>query len=204
MMTVHGDPLIEFDKVGLSREGRVIVDDVSLRLDAGEILVILGESGLGKTTVLHAAAGLLEPSSGTVTRRCERQGMLFQEARLLPWMSVGRNVRLAAPGRSAWSPGPHPEVDRALDEVGLRDVADLPPFRLSGGMQRRAALARALFARPSVVFADEPFAHLDSASAKTVGVALGRAAAEGTGVLMTAHEITDVFTTMGIYRTLFL
>ncbi|MFD6855741.1 ATP-binding cassette domain-containing protein [Rhodococcus sp. NPDC060090] len=196
--------MIEFDRVGLSRGGRVIVEDLSLRLDAGEILVILGESGLGKTTVLHAAAGLLEPSAGTVTRRVERQGMLFQEARLLPWMTVGRNVRLGARGRSVWSSGSHPEVDRALDAVGLGDVADLPPFRLSGGMQRRAALARALFARPSVVFADEPFAHLDSASAKTVGVALGRAAAEGAGVLMTAHEITDVFTTMGIYRTLFL
>lgn len=203
-MTVHGVPLIEFDRVGLSRGGRVIVEDLSLRLDAGEILVILGESGLGKTTVLHAAAGLLEPSAGTVTRRVERQGMLFQEARLLPWMTVGRNVRLGARGRSVWSSGSHPEVDRALDAVGLGDVADLPPFRLSGGMQRRAALARALFAHPSVVFADEPFAHLDSASAKTVGAALGRAAAEGAGVLMTAHEITDVFTTMGIYRTLFL
>ena len=203
-MTVHGDPLIEFDRVGLSRGDKVIVDDVSLRLDAGEILVILGESGLGKTTVLHAAAGLLEPSTGTVTRRIERQSILFQEARLLPWMSVGGNVLLGAPGRDVWRSGPRPDVDRALDEVGLRDVAHLPPFRLSGGMQRRAALARALFACPSVVFADEPFAHLDSASAKTVGVALGRAAAEGAGVLMTAHEITDIFTTMGIYRTLFL
>lgn len=65
-------------------------------------------------------------------------------------------------------------------------------------------LALVLMAVASVVFADEPFAHLDSASAKTVGVALGRAAAEGAGVLMTAHEITDVFATMGIYRTLFL
>ncbi|MCK0090228.1 ATP-binding cassette domain-containing protein [Rhodococcus sp. F64268] len=196
--------MIEFDRVGLSRGSRVIVDDVSLRLHSGEILVVLGESGLGKTTVLHAAAGLLEPSTGTVTRRAERQGILFQEARLLPWMSVGRNVRLGAPGRSVWSSGSYPEVDRALEQVGLTDVAALPPFRLSGGMQRRAALARALYARPSVVFADEPFAHLDSASAKTVGVALGRAAAEGAGILMTAHEITDVFTTMGIYRTLFL
>ncbi|NLU61436.1 ATP-binding cassette domain-containing protein [Rhodococcus sp. HNM0563] len=196
--------MIEFDRVGLSRGSRVIVDDVSLRLHSGEILVVLGKSGLGKTTVLHAAAGLLEPSTGTVTRRAERQGILFQEARLLPWMSVGRNVRLGAPGRSVWSSGPYPEVDRALDEVGLTDVAHLSTFRLSGGMQRRAALARALYARPSVVFADEPFAHLDSASAKTVGVALGRAAAEGAGILMTAHEITDVFTTMGIYRTLFL
>lgn len=203
-MTVHGDPLIEFDRVGLSRGSRVIVDDVSLRLHSGEILVVLGESGLGKTTVLHAAAGLLEPSTGTVTRRAERQGILFQEARLLPWMSVGRNVRLCAPGRSVWSSGLYPEVDRALEQVGLTEVAALSPFRLSGGMQRRAALARALYARPSVVFADEPFAHLDSASAKTVGVALGRAAAEGAGILMTAHEITDVFTTMGIYRTLFL
>ncbi|WP_226437735.1 ATP-binding cassette domain-containing protein [Rhodococcus yananensis] len=203
-MTIHSDPSVVLDGVRVSRGGRTIVEDVSLRLHAGEILVILGESGLGKTTVLHTAAGLLEPDAGIVTRNVERQGILFQEARLLPWMSVGRNIRIAAPGRGVWSSANGPEVDEALDEVGLRDVAHLPPFRLSGGMQRRAALARALFPRPQVVFADEPFAHLDSQSAKTVGLALGRAAAEGAAVLVTAHEITEVFTTMGIYRTLFL
>lgn len=204
-MTFHEDPLIEFDGVALSRGSGTIVENVSFRLGAGEVLVVLGPSGLGKTTVLHAAAGLLAPTAGEVIRRVERQGVLFQEARLLQWMSLGRNVLMASPDRRVWSRRvDDPEVDEALESVGLSGVADLPPFRLSGGMQRRAAVARALFGRPSVVFADEPFAHLDSASAKTVGVALGRAAAEGAAVMTTAHEVTDVFATMGNYRTLFL
>lgn len=203
-MTIHEDPLIEFDGVALSRGAEMILDDVSFRLRAGEILVLSGRSGLGKTTLLHAAAGLLQPSSGVIDRRVERQGILFQEARLLPWMSVGRNILLGAPDRRVWSRGVHSDVERALEEVGLPGVAGVPPFRLSGGMQRRAALARALFGSPSVVFADEPFAHLDSVSAKTVGVALGRAVEKGAAVMVTTHEVTDVFTTMGNYRTLFL
>ncbi|NLU84823.1 ATP-binding cassette domain-containing protein [Rhodococcus sp. HNM0569] len=201
---VHESPLLEFDGVTLTRGDKVIAEDVSFRLHPGEILVVSGPSGLGKTTLLHTAAGLLTPAIGTVRRRIARQGMVFQEPRLLPWLSVHRNVRLGAPGRGVWSRTPSAAVEHALDKVGLAGTATMPPYRLSGGMQRRAALARALYGNPSMVFADEPFAHLDSAAAQLAAGALARAARAGAGVMTTAHEVGDGFPLMGNYRTLFL
>ena len=186
------------------RGGRKIVERLTFRVAAGEILALLGPSGRGKTSVLHAGAGLLRPASGTVERRTEAQSVLFQEARLLPWMSVGRNVRLGARDRSVYSLRPCPRVDEVLAEVGLAGHAGSAPFRLSGGMQRRAALARVLYSEPQVVFADEPFAHLDAQSAGLVASALRRLADSGAAVLITAHEETAVFPLMGNYRTLFL
>ncbi|MGW0024868.1 ATP-binding cassette domain-containing protein [Rhodococcus sp. NPDC003383] len=162
MGSVHADPSIEagerneprigFDDVTIVRGGRKIVERLTFRVAAGEILALLGPSGRGKTSVLHAGAGLLRPASGTVERRTEAQSVLFQEARLLPWMSVGRNVRLGARDRSVYSLRPCPRVDEALAEVGLAGHAGSAPSRLSGGMQRRAALARVLYSEPQVVF----------------------------------------------------
>ncbi len=203
-MAGHGSPLVEFDRVTLSRGGKVIVEEFSMQVRRGEIVVLLGPSGRGKTTVLHAAAGLLDPADGSVVRSVERQGVLFQEPRLLPWLTVRRNVLLAAPGPALWSRSPSPGVEAALAAVGLEGTTSLTPRRLSGGMQRRVALARALFGGPDIVFADEPFAHLDEESAALVAAALTGAADDGAAVLMTSHDVGSRFPLMGNYRTLIL
>jgi sulfonate transport system ATP-binding protein len=132
-----------------------------------EVVSLVGTSGCGKSTLLRIVSGLERPSSGEV--RIERRlvttptpdvAMVFQEPRLMPWLTVRDNVRLALIGlpRDAQNA----RIDEALDKVGLADFAGALPRQLSGGMAQRAAIARALVRKPSVLLLDEPFSALDS------------------------------------------
>jgi sulfonate transport system ATP-binding protein len=140
---------------------------LNLQVEAGEILVILGGSGCGKSTLLRLIAGLDRPTEGRVLLDTEpiqgphpAIGLVFQEPRLLPWLRVAENVGFGLHDR------PRAERDgrvaAALERVGLAAHAGDWPRELSGGMAQRAALARALVARPRVLLLDEPFSALDS------------------------------------------
>jgi sulfonate transport system ATP-binding protein len=145
----------------------VALNGVDLAVDRGEIVGLVGTSGCGKSTLLRIVAGLDHPTSGTVTLdgvgvagpRPE-VGFVFQEPRLMLWLSVRRNVEFALPGRSEAQR--RPLAEKALARVGLASFADALPRELSGGMAQRAAIARALVARPSVLLLDEPFSALDA------------------------------------------
>lgn len=147
--------------------GVVALDGISLDVEAGEILAVIGGSGCGKSTLLRAICGLDPPTQGEVlldgiaiTEPHERIGVIFQEPRLLPWLSVADNVGF---GLAAL---PKPEqkarVEGALARVGLSDKARMWPRELSGGQAQRVAIARALVARPEVLLLDEPFSALDA------------------------------------------
>ncbi len=141
--------------------GEAVLGDLELRLEAGEFTALLGPSGSGKTTILRLLAGLDQQFDGDVTARGEgtRLGYLFQEARLMPWLTALENVAIVVGG----------DRDRAaetLDAVALSDAQDQYPHQLSGGMQRRVALARAMAYRPEVLLLDEPFVSLDRPSAQ--------------------------------------
>jgi sulfonate transport system ATP-binding protein len=141
--------------------------DIDLAVDRGEIVGIVGTSGCGKSTLLRIVGGLETPSSGSVVLdnvavagpRPE-VGLVFQEPRLMPWLSVRENVEFALAKRPRDQR--HALADAALARVGLRAVADALPQQLSGGMAQRAAIARALVARPAVLLLDEPFSALDA------------------------------------------
>jgi sulfonate transport system ATP-binding protein len=140
---------------------------VSAEINQGEIVAIIGGSGCGKSTLLRAIAGLDPASSGTVTLDREaissphaKIGVIFQEPRLLPWLSVADNIgfgvaELPAAERRA-------RVARALERVGLADKAQAWPRELSGGQAQRVAIARALVPQPEVLLLDEPFSALDA------------------------------------------
>ena len=147
--------------------GLLALDGISLTVHAGEIVGIVGGSGCGKSTLLRLVAGLTEPSKGEVwcggePVRAPRQeiGLVFQEPRLMPWLTIAENAEF---GLAAM---PRAERRRralaALRRVGLERFADALPRELSGGMAQRAAIARALVARPSVLLLDEPFSALDA------------------------------------------
>ena len=162
------------------RQGKTVVralDDVSLTIDAGEFVAVVGRSGSGKTTMLDTLGLLLKPTSGRVIidgadasrlkdnelarLRGEKIGFIFQEYNLLPTMTALENVML--PLRYAG----HGKGDRAwaehlLAEVGLKDRMDHRPDQMSGGQQQRVAIARSLVNRPSVVLGDEPTGAVDS------------------------------------------
>jgi len=140
---------------------------IDLAVGQREFVSLVGTSGCGKSTLLRIVSGLERPSSGQV--RLERRpvtgptpaiAMVFQEPRLMPWLTVRENVKLALIGLSRAEQ--NARINEALEKVGLSDFADALPRQLSGGMAQRAAIARALVRKPSLLLLDEPFSALDS------------------------------------------
>jgi osmoprotectant transport system ATP-binding protein len=169
-------PVIEVDRVSYAHPGgTVALDDVSLAIESGESVALVGRSGSGKTTLLRLVNRLLDPTSGAVrvegrdTRDWDpialrrRIGFVLQEVGLFPHMSVGRNVGLV-PSLLGW-PGSRvrARIAELLDLVGLpaRDFAGRWPDELSGGQRQRVGVARALAADPPVLLMDEPFGAVD-------------------------------------------
>ncbi|WP_207478503.1 ABC transporter ATP-binding protein [Arenibaculum pallidiluteum] len=147
--------------------GTLALTGMDLTVEAGEILAIVGGSGCGKSTLLRLVAGLETPTTGSVVLdgtpvRAPRAeiGLVFQEPRLLPWLTVRQNVGFGL--RELPEAERRRRVDEVLARVGLADFADAWPRDLSGGMAQRVALARALVARPRVLLLDEPFSALDA------------------------------------------
>lgn len=145
---------------------RLALRDVSLAIDEGEFVALVGPSGCGKTTILRLVAGLLEPEQGRILYdgqplqgTPEGIGMVFQKATLLPWRTVYDNVRL--PLEVAGQPIDPARLRAMLAAVGLAGFEEAMPAELSGGMQQRVSLARALLPAPRLLLMDEPFGALD-------------------------------------------
>lgn len=160
---------LELDRIRLSYTGEPVVDELSLTVQPGEILVLTGPSGCGKSTVLRALAGLLKPDAGQVladgepvTTTSRDRGMVFQDSALLPWRTVRSNIELALQLRGVPRAGRRERAERWIDEVGLTGFADFLPKSLSGGMRQRVQLARGLAGAPRAVLMDEPFGALDA------------------------------------------
>lgn len=173
-------PLVEVNNLGFSRGARVIFEQVSLTIPRGKVTAIMGPSGIGKTTLLKLIGGQLTPDHGEVLfdgqdlhklsrhelfEARKRMSMLFQSGALFTDMNVFDNVAFALREHSGL---PEAIIRRIvlmkLEAVGLRGAAQLMPSELSGGMQRRAALARAIALEPEMVLYDEPFAGQDPIS----------------------------------------
>lgn len=147
--------MISFEDVSLARAGKTIVAHLNAQLPETGVIAVLGPSGVGKTTLLRAFAGLLELASGRITGLDgKRTAFVFQEDRLMSFMSARDNVAFVDGQRG---------VDECLALVELTESADKKASELSGGMQRRVALARALRAGGDILILDEPFKGLDDA-----------------------------------------
>lgn len=198
----HGAP-VAFAGVsqvfGKGHDRRQAVADVDLAVEPGEFVCIVGPSGCGKSTLLNLVAGFQRPSTGVVTVDSVQvtgpgadRGMVFQQHRLFPWMSVRENVefgpRMAGVGRAERRAG----AADILEMVGLHDVRDRAPYELSGGMQQRAAIARALAAKPRVLLMDEPFAALDAMTRERLQEEIVRIwRATGTTILFVTHSVDE-------------
>ena len=151
--------MLELKDVSLSFGALEVLRGASLTLGQGERIAITGPSGCGKTSLLYVIAGLLHPDSGLVCNRAARTACVFQEPRLLPWLSAEENVSIVMPHGTQGQ-----DALMLLKKLGLADSAEKHPCELSGGMQQRAALARALAYAPDLLLLDEPFRALDAAS----------------------------------------
>ncbi len=142
-------------------DGTKALSDVSFDVAKGEFVTIVGPSGCGKSTLLKIASGLLEATSGEISVDRDRIGYVFQDATLLPWRTVRRNVELLAELHGYDKDQRGKLADDAIDLVGLRGFENHYPRSLSGGMRMRASLARTLTLKPPVFLFDEPFGAVD-------------------------------------------
>ncbi len=194
---------LELDGITLSYTGSPVIENLSLTVKPGEILVLTGPSGCGKSTVLRALTGLLRPDGGRVladgepvTTTSRDRGMVFQDSALLPWRTVRSNIELALQLRGEPKAGRRERADRWIAEVGLSGFADFLPKNLSGGMRQRVQLARGLAGAPRAVMMDEPFAALDTQT---------RAAMQRLLIdTWKAHPTTIVFVTHDVDEALIL
>lgn len=161
--------VIEFENVVKRFDGDVVLDGLSFAVGKGEIFSIVGPSGTGKSVTLKHVVGLLEPDSGEVRTRAGRFGYLFQSGALLAWMTVAENVALPLRETTRLPEG---EIDRrvteALKAVGLEEAADRYPSEISGGMQKRAGLARSIVREADVILYDEPTSGLDPVTSASI------------------------------------
>jgi len=173
-----------------------VLDGISFDAPVGEALVILGPSGVGKTTLLRILAGLLPPSAGTVHLSGEGGGVpsriVFQEPRLFPWLSVRGNIAFALKAAGVAKPEWEARYLPLLEQAGLADAIDLPVQALSGGMAQRVALVRGLCVQPRALLLDEPFSALDPKLRAQLQDALLRLIRlTGVTVVMVTHDIDE-------------
>ena len=154
--------MLRFDKVGFAFGREVILDGLSLQIEPGQLAVLLGSSGVGKTSVIRLAAGLLTPTKGTISNAFGRTAMVFQDPRLLPWASALDNAAFGLKAIGVPAPERRTRAAELLLRFGLgRSSLDKLPAELSRGMAQRVAVARALAVKPDLLLMDEPFNALD-------------------------------------------
>ena len=170
---------------------REVLQNLNLTLEAGEFHVVLGRSGCGKSTLLRLLAGLETPESGILAGDRSAVSVVFQEPRLMPWLTVAQNTGFLLKHRVAKTEI-HKRVQTALDMVGLTDAASVRPDKLSGGMAQRVAIARALVSQPHLLLMDEPFSALDAFTRKQMQDELIHIwQTTGTTIVFVTHDIEE-------------
>ena len=181
-----------------------MIEDVSLTLRPGELTAVVGPSGCGKSTLVNLIAGFDMPDSGTiavdgkpVTGPGQDRMVVFQETALLPWLTARKNIAFGPKLRGDLrGDALKREVDRLLEIVGLAEFGDKYPLQLSGGMQRRAELARAIINEPALMIMDEPFRGLDAMTRELMQEFFLR--------LFEQNRRTNLFVTSEIEEAIFL
>ncbi|MCY3573253.1 MAG: ABC transporter ATP-binding protein [Chloroflexi bacterium] len=179
----------------------IALQDIDLQVVAGEFLSLVGPSGCGKSTLMRLIADLLQPSGGELrvngkapaqARRDRDYGMVFQQATLYDWRSVSKNVQLPLEVMGYAKAERVKRAQAMLELVELGDFLEHYPWQLSGGMQQRVSIARALVFEPSVLLMDEPFGALDEFTRERMNMELLRIwQATGTTVVFVTHSIAE-------------
>ena len=205
----HTEYLVEVEHVTAGFEGSIVLDDVSMNAHKHDITVILGASGCGKTTLLKNIIRLYQPRSGSIRlfgqeittmddpefdRILEKIGVLFQNGALLNSIPISENIAIPIKQHTFLSPRLVERLVRIkLDLVGLQKAASRLPSQLSGGMRKRAALARSIALDPPLLFCDEPTAGLDPVTADSLDrLILNMRDQLGMTIVVVTHEISSI------------
>ncbi len=203
---MSSEPAVVFQGVAKRFGARRVLESLDVAIAPGEVFVIIGPSGTGKSVTLKLASGQLFPTAGSVRLLgrdlgdCDarelaalrrRVGFLFQSGALLGWKTLAENVALPLAARDRLPPDAIARrVAAALAEVGLADAGDLLPAEVSGGMVKRAAFARAIIEDPEVLFFDEPTSGLDPVMSRTVdGLIAQVGRARGAACVVVTHDL---------------
>lgn len=186
-------PALSFAGVDMTYpDGTEALADIDLSIRPGEFVTVVGPSGCGKSTLLKIASGLLNHTGGNVEVERDRIGYVFQDATLLPWRTVKKNVELLCELHGIDGADRAERAQRAIDLVGLSGFEKHHPKRLSGGMRMRVSLARSLTLEPSVFLFDEPFGALDEITRERLNSeVLDLFRREGFAGLFITHSISE-------------
>jgi NitT/TauT family transport system ATP-binding protein len=199
MPAAEPDPTVglRFDHVSMVfPDGTRALDDVSFEVRRGEFVTVVGPSGCGKSTLLRLASGLLPGATGSIELADDNIGYVFQDATLLPWRTVQRNVELFAELHGVDKAARAQRATESIGLVGLQGFERSYPRRLSGGMRMRASLARSLTLNPKLFFFDEPFGALDEITRERLNEELLR--------LFLSEQFGALFITHSIYEAVYL
>ncbi|HEX6451598.1 MAG TPA: ABC transporter ATP-binding protein [Trebonia sp.] len=197
------DAVLEFSGISKTFPGTerdvVALETVDLTVRRGEFVSLVGPSGCGKTTLLRITIGLETADEGIVslegkaiTGASQDMAYVFQDINLLPWRSVVSNVELGLEARHVPKAERHKRAMEVLEMVGLAHVASAPPYTLSGGMQQRVGVARALAVRPKVLLMDEPFGQLDNFTREALQVEIaGLWEQLGMTIVFVTHDVDE-------------
>ncbi|MBZ5738447.1 ABC transporter ATP-binding protein [Nocardioides mangrovi] len=185
--------LIDFRDVAMRfPNGTVALSGVDITVRRGEFVTVVGPSGCGKSTLLRIASGLETASDGTVTVNTDRIGYVFQDATLLAWRDVRRNVELLAELNGMSRAGRRQKAQAAIELVGLEGFEKHMPKQLSGGMRMRTSLARSLTLDPELFLFDEPFGALDEITRERLNDELIRLFVEqGFAGMFITHSVSE-------------
>ncbi|MBX3112787.1 MAG: ATP-binding cassette domain-containing protein [Fimbriimonadaceae bacterium] len=197
--------MVDVAGLSVSFDGKPVLRGLDLKVEAGEILVVMGSSGGGKTTLLRSVAGLVRPDKGEITvdgvsvlrdpdKAREKMGLVFQYAALFDYLDVSENILFGLRRRKRLSAAAAKEaVAEQLTQVGLEGAERMMPSELSGGMRKRVGLARALCMEPKVVLYDEPTSGLDPVTAFSIDqLIVDTRDRLGVTSVVVSHDVTSV------------
>jgi len=192
--------VIEFDRLVYTHPGadHPVIENLSLDIEAGSFVAVVGGSGVGKSTLLRTAAGLIEPDAGEMRFKLpqrpgrRRRAVVFQDSRLLPWRTVAGNVAYGLETLAIPRGEKKERVAESLELTGLADLAKRWPHQLSGGQAQRVGIARALAVKPDILLMDEPFSAVDALTRRNLQTELMRIwQASGAAVMFVTHDIEE-------------
>lgn len=184
--------LITLDKVHLTLAKQNILNGISLNIATGDKVALLGDSGVGKSSLLKLIAGIHQPTQGIFNNKAKRIGYVFQEPRLLPWLTVEQNIIEAMKAHGSSEATMEHQLTELLTQVELTSYKQHYPHQLSGGMAQRVSLARAFAIEPDLLLLDEPFSALDSTLIKQLSLLLSHFLTKEITMIYVSHHVEQV------------